>query len=152
MMFFHRLLSTGLGIGYLGRGAGTFAALACCAGWYLLAMGPPQCISQLLVLAAVIPLGIWSAGKVEKQWGKDHQRVVIDEIAGMCVSLFCVPVQLPGLLAAFILFRFFDIAKPLFIRRLEKLPGGWGVMADDILAGVYANLLLRLAIAMNLLK
>ena len=80
---------------------------------------------------------------VEPIWGKDHGRVVIDEVAGMCISLLFVPVTIGYVLAGLILFRFFDIAKPLFIRKLELLPGGWGVMMDDILAGVYTNILLH---------
>ena len=58
--------------------------------------------------------------------------------------------QIKYIITAFILFRFFDIAKPLFIRRLEKLPRGWGVMADDLLAGIYANLIMQVIILTNL--
>jgi phosphatidylglycerophosphatase A len=95
---------------------------------------------------------VWSGNKVEPIWGKDHSRVVIDEVAGLFVSVLFVPATLQYLIAGFILFRFFDIAKPLFIRRLEALPGGWGVMADDLLAGVYANIILHAIIWLNLLN
>jgi phosphatidylglycerophosphatase A len=61
-----------------------------------------------------------------------------------------VPAQVKYIIAAFILFRFFDIVKPLFIRRLEKLPGGWGVMADDLLAGIYTNIILQCIVISNL--
>jgi phosphatidylglycerophosphatase A len=91
-------------------------------------------------------LGVYSSGKVEPEWGKDSYRVVIDEVAGMCITLLFVPVRWPYLLAGLLLFRFFDIAKPLFIRKMENLKGGWGVIMDDVLAGVYANLLLQLIV------
>jgi phosphatidylglycerophosphatase A len=84
--------------------------------------------------------------------GKDNQRVVIDEVAGMCIALLWIPVQLPYLLFAFLLFRFFDIVKPLLIKKVEKLPGGLGVMLDDVLAGLNANLLLQLIVATNFLS
>jgi phosphatidylglycerophosphatase A len=146
-MLFHKLAATVFGIGYLGKGVGTIAAFFACICWYLLWAGnyPPVTIAILLTLA-VIALGVWSGNKVEPLWGKDHGRVVIDEVAGMFITLLFVQVTIPYVLIGFILFRFFDIAKPLLIRKLEALPGGWGVMADDILAGVYANIVLQLIV------
>lgn len=85
-----------------------------------------------------------SADRVEEIWGKDHNRVVIDEVAGMCITLLFVPLKWQYTLIGLVLFRFFDILKPFGIRKLEKLPGGWGVMADDVLAGIYANIILQL--------
>jgi phosphatidylglycerophosphatase A len=149
-MFFHKLISTSLGIGYIGKGAGTVAAVACCICWYLAWAGGYQLIPSLLITAGIVVIGIWSANMVEAIWGKDHGRVVIDEVAGMCISLLFLPVTWQYVLAALVLFRFFDIAKPLFIRRLEALPGGWGVMFDDILAGIYANLLLQVVLLFHL--
>jgi phosphatidylglycerophosphatase A len=145
-MFFHKLISTSLGIGYIGKGAGTVAAAACCICWYLAWAGGYQLIPPLLITLLIIVIGIWSGNVVETIWGKDHNRVVIDEVAGMCISLLFLPVTWPYILAGFILFRFFDIVKPLFIHRLEALPGGWGVMFDDVLAGIYANLLLQVVL------
>jgi phosphatidylglycerophosphatase A len=84
---------------------------------------------------AVLALGVRSAGKWKPEWGKDSYRVVIDEVAGMCLTLLFVPVRWPYLLIGLLLFRFFDIAKPLYIRKMEHLNGGWGVMMDDVLAG-----------------
>jgi phosphatidylglycerophosphatase A len=80
---------------------------------------------------------------MEPSWGKDSYRVVIDEVAGMCLTLVHVPVTIGWTITGLVLFRFFDIAKPFFIRRLEKLPGGWGVMMDDMLAGLYAFIILQ---------
>jgi phosphatidylglycerophosphatase A len=103
----------------------------------------------LIVTLLITGLGIWSGNVVESIWGKDHNRVVIDEVAGMCITLLWVPVTALNILIGLILFRIFDIAKPFYIRRLEKLPGGWGVMFDDILAGIYANLILQLFLRFN---
>ena len=90
--------------------------------------------------------GTWSANVVEKEWGKDSNKVVMDEWIGMSISLFLLPVNWGYMVAAFVLFRFFDIAKPLYIRKAESLPSGWGVMADDILAGIYSNIVLQIAV------
>ena len=143
-MLFHKLFSTSLGIGYIGKGAGTVAAVFCCICWYFAWSGgyPPLLVS-ILITALVTFIGIWSSGVVEKIWGKDPGRVVIDEVAGMCVSLLFLPVNAKYVICALILFRFFDIVKPLFIRKMELLPAGWGIMADDILAGIYTNILVN---------
>jgi phosphatidylglycerophosphatase A len=150
-MLFHKLISTSLGIGYIGKGAGTVAAVACCICWYFAWASGYQLIPSLIITAVVTLVGIWSSNVVSKIWGKDPARVVIDEVAGMCISLLFVPVTIKYVLAALILFRFFDIAKPLFIRKIEKLPGGWGIMLDDVLAGVYANVLLQTVLWFKLL-
>ncbi len=143
MMTFHRVVCTCFGIGYAGRGGGTLAALAALVGWFLLFRAGDGLTQQVLLTMGITLLGILSASQVERDWGKDSNRVVIDEVAGMCLSLWLVPVEGRYLICAFVLFRFFDIYKPFFIRRLEKLPGGWGVMADDLLAGIYANLVVQ---------
>lgn len=88
-------------------------------------------------------VGVWSSSIVEPIWGKDPARVVIDEVAGMAISLLFLPVNVKCLLLGLVLFRFFDILKPLYIRKMESLPSGWGIMADDILAGLYTNIILR---------
>jgi len=151
-MLFHKLAATVFGIGYFGKGAGTVAAFFACIIWYLFSHNNHEPLYFVFITIAVIALGIWSGNKVEPIWGKDHNRVVIDEVAGMFISLLFVPVAWPYMLTAFILFRFFDIVKPLFIRRLESLPGGWGVMMDDILAGIYTNLIVQVFVGFNLLN
>jgi phosphatidylglycerophosphatase A len=150
-MQFHKIISTCLGIGYIGKGAGTVAAIAICIAWYFAWAGgfPPLYVSLFITIAITL-VGVWSSDVVEKIWGKDPSKVVIDEAAGMCISLLFLPVNLKYVLAALILFRFFDIVKPLFIRKVEKFPGGWGIMLDDVLAGVYANILLQLALVFKL--
>ncbi|GAB3817767.1 hypothetical protein GCM10028895_14210 [Pontibacter rugosus] len=96
-------------------------------------------------------LGVWSATQVEPLWGKDDKKVVIDEVAGMCISLLFLPLTPVTLMVGLLLFRFFDIAKPLFIRKMENFKGGWGVMLDDVLAGVYANIVLQILLYFKIL-
>lgn len=133
------------GIGYMGKGGGSVAAAAYCVVWLLVAENISTVWSIVLTLA-ILFLGTWSSYKVESGWGHDSSKVVIDEVAGMMITLLWAPVDIKYALAGFILFRFFDILKPLGIKSAERLPGGWGVMADDVLAGVYAFALLRLVI------
>jgi phosphatidylglycerophosphatase A len=141
----HRLISTCLGIGYIPKGGGTVAAVVCCIAWYISQSGGNEHFwLALLTTLGLLVIGVYSSGRVEAGWGKDSYRIVIDEWVGMGISLLFVPVRWPFLLTGLLLFRFFDIVKPLFIRRMEELKGGWGVMMDDVLAGVYANFVLQL--------
>jgi phosphatidylglycerophosphatase A len=145
-----RLISTCLGIGYTPKGGGTIAAIVCCIAWYLAWRGGNEhYLGQALAILIVFAIGVYTAGQVEAGWGKDNYRVVIDEVAGMGLTLFAIPVGWQYICVGLVLFRFFDIAKPLFIRKMEKLRGGWGVMMDDMLAGVYANLLLQIVVLLK---
>jgi phosphatidylglycerophosphatase A len=138
-----KIIATGLGIGWIRKGGGTLAAAVCGVVWYLAFSGGYDPVVTLLVTVALTDLGFWSAQKAEQYWGVDSHHVVIDEIAGMSLSLLFVPVTVATVATGFVLFRIFDIWKPLYIRKLEALPGGVGVMADDLLAGVYSNLILQ---------
>ena len=149
MMKIAKGISTCLGIGFIQKGAGTVTALLLCIIWYFTAQNLSPYLSFALLIAET-GFGVWAAGKVEKTWGHDSNRVVIDEWVGMHLSLLMVPIRWETVLVAFLLFRFFDILKPLGIRKLEKLPGGWGVMGDDLLAGLYANLVLQLLMIMEI--
>lgn len=146
MMKLHQLLATGLGIGYIGKGGGTIAALACCIVWYTTQAGGTNNWVALFITILIVIIGICNGNKVEAAWGKDSSKVVIDEIAGMCITLLFVPVTILNIFIGLVLFRFFDIVKPLFIKKMEQLPGGWGVMMDDVLAGIYANVLLQIIV------
>ena len=141
-MRIHKLISTVFGIGYVSKGGGTIAALVCCVIWYLLRIDG-YATSTLVATMLVLVVGIWSANVVEQEWGIDSSKVVIDEIAGMMLSLLFIPFAISYIIAAFVLFRFFDIVKPLYIKKAEQLPGGWGVMLDDVQAGIYANLMMQ---------
>jgi len=143
----NKVIASVFGIGYI-KGGGTIAAIVTCAVLYLLwqqawFVNTPYYLLVITIIVTI--LGVYTANKVEPAWGKDSSRVVIDEVAGMLVTMLFIPYNLYFLLAGLLLFRFFDILKPLYIRRMEALPGGTGVMMDDILAGVYANLLLQAA-------
>ena len=143
-----KAIATGLGIGYLPKGGGTVASVACCLCLY--GVVPPggalPVPLTLLVTAGLLGLGMVTAGRVERHWGKDNYRVVIDEVAGMWISLAFIPLTVPRLLVGLLLFRLLDIYKPFFIRRAEKLPGGLGVMMDDVLAGLCTNVLLQVLV------
>ncbi|HEY6331481.1 MAG TPA: phosphatidylglycerophosphatase A, partial [Blastocatellia bacterium] len=146
-------LATGLGAGLLPLAPGTFGAvegvLAFLAIEWFAARGNlggwPAHIAYASVNVAVFLIGVAASNRVCRLLGlKDPGRVVIDEINGEMISLtpLLVSPTLAGVLAGFVLFRLFDIWKPFPIRRLELLPSGLGVMADDALAGIYAAVLL----------
>lgn len=143
MLPFHKIFTSTFGIGYI-KGGGTLAAIVCCICWYLAWAGsaPPPLSLSLIITAAITFIGVWSSAVVEKIWGKDPSRVVIDEVAGMCVGLLFIPVELKYVITGLILFRFFDIVKPFYIRKMENFPAGWGIMMDDVLSGIYTNILL----------
>ena len=102
---------------------------------------------EVAVLLIVTGVGVVAASAVETRYrSRDPGLVVIDEVAGMMVTLLAVPVGFTGAMVGFFAFRLFDIFKPFPARQAERLPGGWGVMADDLVAGVYAQALLRLVL------
>ncbi len=144
--FIVSFISTGFGSGYSPIAPGTagaiLATLMWLGGYYLL----PFDALQLALAAAIFLftiLGVWSSSVAERYWGEDPSRVVVDEMVGVWIPLIVVPEgNLWYALAALILFRFFDIVKPLGVRKMEKLGGGLGIMMDDILAGTYSALLL----------
>ena len=104
--------------------------------------------AEATVLAAVLVCGVWSATVAERHFGRpDPGAIVIDEVAGMLIALFWVPVTWIGFLVGFLAFRVFDIVKPFPARAAERLPAGWGVMADDVVAGLYAYLTVRMLAA-----
>ena len=146
-----KIIASIFGIGYIRKGGGTVAAAFAVLIWWLLFKQFGTIFAQtytveILITVLVTALGVWAGNKVEPEWGKDSYRVVIDEVAGMFISVMFVPLEWKWMLIGFILFRFFDIVKPLYIRRMEALKGGWGVMFDDVLAGIYANIVLQVII------
>ena len=146
MIKFHKLIATGLGVGYIGKGAGSVAAGLYCIVYYLFTSQFHQGFGAIIFTIVLIILGIWCSNKLEFTWGKDNGKIVIDEIVGMQISLLFIPTTILNISIAFVFFRFFDILKPFYIKKMEKLPKGWGVMFDDILAGIYSNALLQLLI------
>jgi phosphatidylglycerophosphatase A len=94
-------------------------------------------------------LGTRASSAMRQRFGPDPSRVVVDEVVGFWIALFAVPKSLALVAIGFVLFRVFDIWKPFPIRKIETLPQGWGIMADDILAGIYTNVLLRLVLILR---
>ena len=102
---------------------------------------------EVAVLLVVTVAGVAAASAAEARYQRrDPGLVVIDEVAGMLVTLLAVPVGFTGAVVGFFAFRLFDIVKPFPARQAERLPGGWGVIVDDLVAGVYAQGLLRLVL------
>lgn len=140
------LIGTGFGSGFSPVAPGTAGALLAFAVWYVLSFlvsaSALLWLTVLLVLAFTVA-GVWAANRLEQAWGEDPSRVVVDEMVGCWITLLAAPAgHLWYGLAAFGLFRLFDIWKPLGIRRMENLPGGIGVMMDDVLSGVYGFIIL----------
>ncbi|WP_418495237.1 phosphatidylglycerophosphatase A [Coprobacter sp.] len=143
---FHIIIASGFGSGFSPFAPGTVGALVAIIIWtvlfYVIPFNTLLIVTSLLIVLFTAA-GIWSADKMESEWGKDPSKVVIDEMVGVWIALLAVPEgNIWYILFAFLLFRFFDIFKPLGIRKMEQLNGGIGVMADDILAGIYSFLLL----------
>ena len=139
--------ATVLGVGYVPFAPGTFGSLVGLALWWVL---PASTSAQAVAIVALFIVGSWSGGVAERYLGTtDPSVVVIDEVMGMLITLFLNPVGWLGAFAAFLLFRVFDVIKPYPSNQLERLPGGVGVMADDAMAAVYANLALRGALALR---
>jgi phosphatidylglycerophosphatase A len=112
---------------------------------YLATRSWPLAMQAALVLAVAL-VGTWASGVAAAHFGReDPGQVVIDEVAGQLLTLLATGASTAGIVLGFLLFRVFDIVKPWPARQFERFPGGYGIMADDLMAGVYAHLLLRLA-------
>ena len=139
------LLSTGCYAGYTPRAPGTAGSiLGLGLVWALtgpLGLAVPY---YLLATALFLVLGVWVSSRAESLFGHDGPRIVIDEIAGVLIVFAGMPFDLFTVVAGFVLFRVLDIWKPFPCDRVQRLPGGLGVMMDDVVAAVYAHLLLRI--------
>ena len=145
MTFVAVMLATSLGVGYVPIAPGTFGSLVGLLLWWAL---PSSAAAQLFAIIAVFVLGAWSASVCERHFhSTDPQVVVVDEVLGVLMTLWLNPVGWGGAVVGFLLFRLFDVLKPYPANRLEALHGGIGIMADDAMAAVYANLALRVMLA-----
>jgi phosphatidylglycerophosphatase A len=137
-------LATGFGVGYSPIAPGTLGTLIAIPIYFFLS----NIRSPLyeITLVGFFFLSVWISENAETFFGKkDDQRIVIDEVMGFLVTMLWVPKTMRFIIVGFFLFRFFDILKPFPIRRVEKrLKGGYGVVSDDVMAGVYANIILHL--------
>lgn len=150
MKSFYKFMASGFGVGWLPVAPGTWGAaeailLLVPFMWFNI---PPSVFTLFLSLLIILFtwIGVKSVDYLQKEWGEDPKQVVIDEMIGVWIAILGLPLNGFNLIAGFILFRFFDIAKPLGVRQLESIEGGWGVMLDDVLAGVYANIVLQIII------
>jgi len=150
------LIATFFGCGRLRPGPGSWASAATVLLWWAFshAAGPEiQVLFAVLLACLAVTLGIPAATRVARESGiSDPSFVVIDEVAGQLIALIAAPVRWKTLLAGFILFRAFDIVKPPPLRRLEKIPGGSGIMLDDVGAGLYALAILQAALHFGWLR
>ncbi len=137
-------LATALGAGYAPVAPGTFGSAVGLVLWWLL---PQSTAVQFAAIVIVFALGSWSGSVAERHFKRtDPGHVVLDEVLGMQITMFLNPVGWAGALIGFLLFRVADIIKPYPANRLEALHGGFGIMADDAMAGVYSNVALRLVL------
>jgi phosphatidylglycerophosphatase A len=136
------IIATGFGSGYSPFAPGTAGSVVGLALFVPLALLDPRL--QFVATAAVFFLGVWSASLVAKRSGvEDPGLVVVDEIAGMWITLLLLPLTWQVAVVGFFAFRVMDVFKPYPARDFEKFPRGWGIMADDVMAGIYANLTVR---------
>jgi phosphatidylglycerophosphatase A len=139
-------LASWFGVGLMPVAPGTFGTLTALP--LVLVLSHMGELYEGLALLILVPLAVWSSSLSERCLGRsDPPEVVVDEVAGFLLTLFLLPLSWLTLCLGFVLFRFFDIAKPFPIRWFEKnLKGGTGVVLDDLMAGIYANLGLRLVL------
>ena len=141
-LFAAKTLSTCFGIGYFPLAPGTVTSIVVALGYFFLpVLHNPALLLTLVLLSTCI--GIWAGGVMEEHYGNDPSIVTIDELAGQWLALVALPEGVWPVLFSLVFFRFFDIAKPGPVDALQRLPGGWGIMLDDLLAGLFANLFVR---------
>jgi len=145
---FHIIIASGFGSGFFPVAPGTAGAALATALWYLLSLHVTVQSLFFITIALILiftVLGTWSSNVLAPSWGEDPSRIVVDEMVGVWITLVgAIGGIWWHILLAFVLFRLLDIYKPLGIRRMENIKGGFGVMMDDILAGIYGLVLLIL--------
>ncbi len=144
---FPKLIATSFGVGFLPVAPGTWGAILAVLLWLPLYFFASPTVCYIATAAGAFfffAAGTWASSEAEKYWGKDPVVACVDETVGQLISLLPLCCLTPWweIFVSLALFRLFDIFKPLGIRNMERLPRGWGMMADDILAGIYSAMLL----------
>jgi phosphatidylglycerophosphatase A len=148
--FISKLTASFFFVGYLPLIPGTFGSLAGLAVYWFMSKNP---LEYSFVTALITILGFWVSSEAEIVFGKkDDRRIVIDEVSGMLISLAFLPFDLRILVWGFLIFRLLDTLKPYPAGILQKLKGGSGVMMDDIVAGLYTNIVLQLVLRLAAFK
>lgn len=140
--FVNYIIATAFGAGYAPLAPGTAGSILCLLIVYFLT--PIPLWIYITALFVLFFLGVYSGTRVEKDLGHDPSIVVIDEVVGMGISLLLLPRNFWLFFIAFLLFRIFDIFKPPPINLSQNLPDGWGIMLDDVIAGLYAFLVVQI--------
>jgi phosphatidylglycerophosphatase A len=143
--FISRMIATFFGAGYLTKVSGTVGSVIALVILWLL---PPVAGWWLWVgLPVLFLIGVWASTRAETYLGHDANSILIDEIVGQWLTLAFIPKTLLIWIIGFFLFRGFDVLKPFPVNRSQRLPGGWGIMVDDVLAGIYALVVIRIGLA-----
>ena len=142
--FLTKFIATGFYSGYSPVAPGTAGSVAGLLFFLIPGFGTPIPLATAAIIGFLI--GTFTSNQMEKRFGEDPPIVVIDEIVGMWISLLFLPKNLFVIFTAFILFRIFDIVKPQPARYMEKFQHGWGIMLDDVVAGMYANIATQILI------
>lgn len=144
LFFFTKLISTFFYIGYLPFIPGTYGSLAGVFLFWLIKGNPAFCVFLFLLVTIA---GFLASGKAEKAFNKkDCRYIVVDEVSGMLLSFTFIPLELEWIIAGFFIFRLLDTLKPFPSGRLQHLRGSAGVMVDDLVAGLYTNIILQAAL------
>jgi len=155
----YKIIASGLGTGYAPVAPGTAGSamgILLFYGlnylWNIFNLNPGLVLLlNFLVILVTLLVGVHSIKRTHGFWPHDASQIVIDEIVGVWIAVYAVPFEAQYYLYAFILFRFFDIAKPFFIKKLDKKESDWSVMLDDVLAGFYSLIVLQVLIILNVI-
>lgn len=137
-------LATTFGTGFFPIAPGTVGSIFIIIIYYFLP--PLNWITQTVLILVLFVIGVWASTKTEETYGHDASQINIDEVVGTLIAVWLIDKTWLTLLIGLVAFRVFDIAKPYPINKIQNLKAGWGVMMDDVLAGVFANLVLRLSL------
>jgi len=158
-MKLHKIIASGLGTGFAPIAPGTAGSML---GIFLFWIFNDQIIRldidslnilflNLFAIILVVFAGTYSIKKVHKLWEHDASQIVIDEIAGVWIAAFALPFNWIYYLDALVLFRLFDIYKPLYIRKIDNMHSDWSVMLDDVLAGIYSLIVMQILLYFNII-